>query len=88
MHRAAVFLIAFDGDGSVTARRYVTIKGVLSWLHLHAGHSMRCDLYDESPGRGGRRMGSLVRSEAGWCDADELLQLEPSWHRRPPDGYA
>jgi hypothetical protein len=62
-----VYVVVTDDAGAVVARRYLDADEVPSWLAVKAvGHGVRCDVYDEAPVCGGKRLTTFVPREHGW----------------------
>jgi len=62
-----VYVVVTDRAGAVIARRYLDDDEIPSWLTVRAGpEGARCDVYDDAPVLGGKRLTTFVPREDGW----------------------
>jgi hypothetical protein len=65
--QSRVYVVVTDAAGGLVACRYLDTDDVPGWLATTVGsESVRCDVYDDAPARGGTKLKAFVLSGLGW----------------------
>jgi len=59
MDDGRIYVVIRSRDGGVVCRQYVDRSGLVDWLRRVVPDQGTCEVYDESPERGGRQVALL-----------------------------